>query len=178
MDALRGNRKNLGGFLYAQTAEETKLDDASFAFIEPGKRIERVVQANQLLIALDDRDIVSERDPAVLSGALFGSPGSRCIHEDPAHDLGGDREEVRAILPANTLRFNEAQEGLIDERGGLKCVMAALAHEIVLCAPVQLGVDQGNQTVERRSIAPPPGSEERRHRRAVRNCRIHEKSLC
>jgi hypothetical protein len=51
------------------------------------------------------------------------------IDQDVTHYLGGDREEVCAVLPFKTLLAGKFQIGFIDERGRLQGVTGSfLVH--------------------------------------------------
>ena len=49
------------------------------------------------------------------------------VHEDPAHDLRRDTEEVRAILPIDLALVNEPHVRLMDQGRRLQRVVRALA---------------------------------------------------
>ena len=70
--------------------------------------------------------IIGERHPQPLTGTLVHVPAARMVHEDPAHDPCREPEELRAILPVHVALIDEAQIGLVHERGGLERMLAAL----------------------------------------------------
>ena len=53
-------------------------------------------------------------------------------------DLGGDRKELRTILPADAVHADEAQIGFVDESGGLKRVLGTLVIHPLLGDPAEL----------------------------------------
>jgi hypothetical protein len=53
------------------------------------------------------------------------------VHEDVPHRARRDAEEVSAILPANSLLVDKANESLIDEGGGLQRRVSRPAIQIV-----------------------------------------------
>jgi len=57
------------------------------------------------------------------------------------HRSRRDREEVRPVLPRD-LGIDEAQVGLIDERGGLKGVIRRFAPHVAMGDLVQLGLEE------------------------------------
>jgi hypothetical protein len=85
------------------------------------------------------------------------------VAQHPAHDAGRDAEEVRAVLPADILLFDEAEVGFVDEGGGLDGVAGALAPHVVAREPPQLVVDQRHQPRERRLVAVAPLDEQAGH---------------
>ena len=82
-----------------------------------------------------------------------------------------------AILPANTLHLDKAQKGLVDKCGRLECVIALLAREIILGAPVQLIIHQRYQAIEGRPVPLSPSSQQRCNGGAFLKGWVHHKSL-
>ena len=54
------------------------------------------------------------------------------VHQNPPHQLRGNREEVCAILPAHALVVDEAQVSFIDQGGCLQGVAGTLPAHVVL----------------------------------------------
>jgi hypothetical protein len=75
------------------------------------------------------------------------------VDEDAAHDLRGDGEELRAVLPGDVLPVNQPQVSLVDERRGLQGLGVALVLEVRGGQPPQLVVDQFEQLRGRLPIA-------------------------
>ena len=75
------------------------------------------------------------------------------VDQDPAHQLGGDAEEVRAALPVDLSLPGELEEGLVDERGRLEGVIAPLPGKIPGRERVQLVVHEGDQAFQGRAAA-------------------------
>ena len=72
------------------------------------------------------------------------------VDEDPAHRLRGDGEEVTAVLPVHPRLVDETEIRLVDERGRLERVAAALLSEVTPGELPELGVDERHQLLERR----------------------------
>jgi hypothetical protein len=70
------------------------------------------------------------------------------VHEDSAHQVGGNPEEVRPVLPLDRVLIDKLDVGLVHERGGLQRVVGALAREISSRQGPQFCVDQRNEAVE------------------------------
>ncbi len=49
------------------------------------------------------------------------------IDEDGAHRLRGHPEEVSAAFPVGALQIDQPQVGLVNQRGGLQCMVRLLA---------------------------------------------------
>lgn len=61
-------------------------------------------------------------------GAAFGGAfAAGVVDEDPAHEAGGEAEEVAAVFEAEFALFEEAEVELIDESGGLHEAAGAFA---------------------------------------------------
>ena len=71
-------------------------------------------------------------------------------------------EEVRAVLPVDAGAFDQAQVGLVDERGRLEAVPRSLSRHVSAGDPMQLLVDDRDQPVECRVIALSPCDQESR----------------
>jgi hypothetical protein len=48
------------------------------------------------------------------------------VHEEAAHGIGSDREEMGARLPLDAIELNELEIGLVDQRGRVERVPGAL----------------------------------------------------
>jgi len=83
-------------------------------------------------------------------------PGSRKVHEDPAHQSGGHSQKVRPILPVYVLCIHQPQVGLVDEGGGLEAVARSFPADAPAGDPLQLLMDKGSQSGERGLVARSP----------------------
>src|SRR5215471_2135477 len=80
---------------------------------------------------------------------------------------------MRAILPTHALHIDQAEVGLVDQRGWLQAVAPPLAAHATARDPAQLLVDERNQAVEGSRIAPSPGEQQAGHvRGTTQNARI------
>jgi hypothetical protein len=82
--------------------------------------------------------------------------GAREIHKDAAHQPGGHREKVSAILPVHVLRIHQPQVRLVHESGGLEAVACSFAAHAPSGDPLQLLMDEGSQSSERGFVARSP----------------------
>ena len=132
-----------------ETAEEFHLDDLAFARVFGGKGGESIVESEQggVVLGAEVGDFV-EGD--ALDGAAALAPHARAgeIDEHAAHHLGGDGEEVNAVLPVEAAEIGEAHVGLMDEGGGLEGMVGALAGHVVAGEAAQFGVDNGRKPIE------------------------------
>jgi hypothetical protein len=54
------------------------------------------------------------------------------VHEDPPHEIGGERKEVRAALPVDGLLVDQPDERLVHERRALDGVVVPFAPQMPL----------------------------------------------
>jgi hypothetical protein len=95
--------------------------------------------------------------PAASLGVVV-MPGA--VEQDAPHQLRGDPEEVRSILPADLPLINKPQKGLVDQSRGYERLARALPPHVSMRKPVQLLINQRHQLLERRLIALIPGKKQ------------------
>jgi hypothetical protein len=71
------------------------------------------------------------------------------IDQDPAHQLGADREKVIAVLPVDPVGIHKPQERLVNEGGGLQRVPRVLPPHVIAGDPLQFGLHEWNQLIQR-----------------------------
>jgi hypothetical protein len=91
------------------------------------------------------------------------------VHQDAAHQLRAQGEEVRSILPVRVLDFDQPQPGFMDQGGGGQGLLLAFAGQVTAGQVAQLLIDERSKLGQRRLIpvAPPleqPGDVKRRFR--------------
>src|SRR5690606_19445397 len=96
---------------------------------------------------------VGEGDGGGVAAAFGGALGPRVVHEDAAHDAGGEAEEVEAVLPRAPLLPRELEVGLVDERRRVEGLGAALPEALAVRERPELVVDEREQPVERLGVA-------------------------
>ena len=82
------------------------------------------------------------------------------LNQNAPHQLGRNREKVRAILPLHALVIHQAHVGFIDQGRGLQAVAGALALHVVACQAVEFLIDDGGQPFERALVSVAPGAEQ------------------
>ena len=121
-----------------------------------GERVQGIIEGDEVdgRVVAHDGGFV-QRD--VLNAAsTFEVVPSRSLHENATHQLRGDGEEVRSILPLHPLVVDQADVGLVDQRGGLEAVVGSLAPHVPVGEPAEFGVHDGRQRVERAVVAVAP----------------------
>ena len=74
--------------------------------------------------------------------------------------LGRDGEEVGAVVPAHGARVDQAHVGLVDQRRRLQRVVRPLPPHVAPSQPMQLGLDERDQAIERRLLPVAPGQQQ------------------
>ena len=134
LDRTRGELHHLCRFLDRQPAKIPEFDNATLLRVqrlEPRQRLVKDERVSGINGGRRRRGIgVVDRDLCDASTALEPSVVAGVVHDDAPHQLCGDAEEVRAILPVNRPLPNELEIGLVHERRGLQRVIAPLAREV------------------------------------------------
>jgi hypothetical protein len=126
-----------------EAGEVAELDDASLAGVFLGEAAKGFVEGEDFFGAfVREGETFFEVDALEVTAAHLGFVGAGAVDEDTAHDVGGDTDEVFAILPVDVL-FGEAEVGFVDEGGGLEGVVAALAAHVGGGDAMEFGVDEG-----------------------------------
>jgi len=151
--------KHFRRLLDTQAAEKAELDDVTLPLIAGRQGFQREVQRDDVngRFGRPDRLLV-ERYLLRPGAALLKAPGSGVIHKNAAHQLGRDAKEMRAILPSKVLRAGQPNEGFIDQCCRLKGMVAPLAGHVSPSQSPELGLDEGEQVLERLGIAVTPCS--------------------
>src|SRR5579884_1162221 len=98
---------------------------------------------------------------------------ARHVGENLPHHAREDGEKVRAVRPLHRRAAHQADESFIDQRRGLQNVVIPLAAEVVARDPVQFGVDDRRQPLQRGAVALAPCPEKRRQFSGWGNLRGH-----
>jgi hypothetical protein len=70
------------------------------------------------------------------------------IHQDAPHDASSHRQEVPAVGTRDRAAALQPQIRLVDERRSLEAVPHALAGHAAACDPLELPMDERNQSLE------------------------------
>ena len=85
------------------------------------------------------------------------------VHHDVPHQLRGRRDKVDAVLPDRLRLIDQPQVGFVEERGRLQCVTGVFPRPTLLvCQPVQFGLDQGEQLLKRSVVSAAPVAQQLR----------------
>ena len=85
------------------------------------------------------------------------------INQDLPHQARGHAEEMGAVLPCHILPVDQSKVDLVDEGGGLKGMVRALATEIAPGEAREFCGDQRREPVESMLVAVAPRLQQLRH---------------
>jgi hypothetical protein len=94
------------------------------------------------------------------SAPLLIATSASDIDENPPHDAGRHRKEMRAILPLHVTDIDELQVRLVDQSGCLKGVASTFMPHVAPGDAAKLGMDHGNELLERGFITLSPGDKQ------------------
>jgi hypothetical protein len=87
-------------------------------------------------------------------------PAAGRLNQDSSHHLRRQRQEVRPVPPFDTVDINQPQVGLVHEGRRLQRMIRSLLSHVASRKPVELAVQQWNQSLARGFVPLAPGSEE------------------
>jgi hypothetical protein len=87
--------------------------------------------------------------------------GARVIHQNPAHHLRGNPEEVRTILPGNPVVPGDPEKCLVHDRRRLQRVIAPFLPQVGGRAPLQVAVHERDEPVACAQISTRLGMQQR-----------------
>jgi hypothetical protein len=130
-------------------AEEPALDEPGVAWVQRRQIVQGDIEVEDP-VGLDRGKIGCFRNGHVrrASSSLDAPSPSRVAHEDVSHGLRGDREEVGARLPLDTIHADELEEGLVDESGRIERVAAALEPELPAGDSLELVVNDRDELIQ------------------------------
>ena len=138
-----GDIEGAGRFFHTQSTEEPALYYSCVPGIECRQLLERVIQVDQIIRAGIDGDLgFFEAQGCEACPPLLPLAASGVIDQDPAHRPGGSREEVGSAALGHIGLVDQAQVGLVDERGSLEGVVGSLAGKLPMRHVPELIVQQ------------------------------------
>ena len=163
LDRDRRDVQHPGDLLDGQPAEEPKLHELTLARVRLREPLQREIQRDDIhRQRLECRIAVLERD-SIATAAFLRVMRSRVINKDAAHQVGGDREELGAVLPLDPPLIDEFQIGLVHQGRRRQRVIEPLPLEIAPRQPAQFPINGVEQDAPRGFIAFVPGDEKPRH---------------
>lgn len=134
----------LGAFFGGHSAEIAHFDQSRQAFLFAGQGIQGEVQFDQgVLLEGYTGHLYFEIERKLLA---FASPagGGVCpgmVHQDSAHGLGTNGEEMRAVDEGDVGTAEDPHIGFVDQGRRLEGVIQALLSQIGLGDAMQFGID-------------------------------------
>jgi len=150
--------------LFRQTPEVTQFDDLGLTRVKACQLTQSLIDQQQLTFAgLNGGQSVVKGDFKGWRRPLRGVTGPCVVDEDAAHHLRRDSEEVRPILPPDTLLTEEPEIGFMDQCRRLERVVRALAAKVRGRSASKFAINERQQLIARLKIAPPPGLQQSTH---------------
>ncbi len=169
---LHGGRRDVEGFrglFHAQPSEISKLHDFGLLGVERGQLFKRRVDGQHVEVGLRaGQHGLIERHALAVAAALGGITRPRTLHQDLPHHVGGDGEEVRAVVRGQVAAGRQAQPGLVDQPRRVEGAPGMFAPHLTARDAAEFVVDQRQQRRQRVAVAGPRAFEQHRHRRPGR----------
>lgn len=111
--------------------KESQLHRARLTLVQGCQAIERAIESQPVYERRRRGRSVGlvERVPGLAAAALGGTVPPRVIHENTAHELRGNRKEVRPVLPAHLTLIHQLEIRLVHQCGPLQRVAASLVPQ-------------------------------------------------
>lgn len=154
LHGLERDAEDGGGFLEGEPGEVALFDDGCGARIGSGEAIEGVIESEELaggLVAEEGSDVV-DRNEIRVRAALLALSRACIVDEDAAHGLGGDGEEMAAVLGVEFFTFGETQIGFVYECGRTERVTGPFVSELSVSEDAEFVVDEGQESWQRLRI--------------------------
>src|SRR5262249_48644732 len=144
-----------------QAAEVSQFNNLTFARVLRSQLFQSLIEGEQFLrprlsYPCSFIQCYSQRAAATLERTPF----TRMVNHDPPHQLRGWCDEVRPVLPRRLRVFNQSQVSFVEDRGGLQGVAGALPAHVMVSQPVQFGLHQRKQLLERPLVSSAPVTEQ------------------
>src|SRR6266536_6583039 len=82
------------------------------------------------------------------------------VNNDAPHQLRGGRDKVGPALPDRFRIIDQPQVGFVENGGGLQGVAGALSAHVMVGEPVQFGLHQREQLLQRSLVSDAPVAEQ------------------
>ncbi len=158
-----GHSEDLGGLRLGEPAEKPELNDAGQPFVDLAQPVERLVQSDEHVGPLiSHSEPVFESDPLPLASALLRLMPAGVVDQNSAHRLCRDAEEMSPIDPFDPPLVHQPEIGFVHQVGRCKRVIGPLPGKMTVSHLPEIGVYQGEESIEGRPVAAAPGDEEPR----------------
>jgi hypothetical protein len=166
---LGGDVQHLRGFFDAQATEIAQFDDRRATGVQLREAVQRVIQCaergcfvRQSIGKRIEIEALWRIDLVDVTASFDGRAYAGSVHQDAPHELRRDSEEMRPILPVDTLPVHEAYVGLVNQRGGLQRDARVFPAQVLPGQLTKLSVDKRREPLQRRPVPPSPGLQQNR----------------
>jgi hypothetical protein len=149
-DGLDGYVQKFRRFLSRETAKEAHLNDPGFTRVLFFQLTERAIQIEKGVragIARLSGILKSHFD--VAAATFAGIPHAGMVHQDLAHELGGDAEKVCPAAVVRLILTDQPHIRFMDEGGRLESMVSPLPAQVAVGETAQLPIGKRDQLVRR-----------------------------
>ncbi len=127
-----GNAQSGGDFVFRKAAEKTHFDYLSLAAVEIIEPLQGLIKVEDYfkLFREDTKDDIFKRNSDDVPAPFFRAFDSCMVNQDPAHDDGGEAEEMVTVLKLRDAAAHEFEVGFVDECGGLQGVSLPFTAQV------------------------------------------------
>jgi hypothetical protein len=145
-DGFWGDAQHRSRLVHGQAAKETQFDDLTLSRVQFSEAMQSGVHLKQLgrLFRRKNKAFVKRNDWPP-TATLFSQVSAGVIDQNVPHDLGGNREEVRTILPTRRGLLHQSQVGFVDECGGLQSMVHSFAPHVSCSHLPKFAVNQWHE---------------------------------
>src|SRR5438128_3531374 len=160
MNRDRRNPHDFGSLFDGQATEEAQLDTAAVVRFQGGEFFKRVIERDQLDFGLAVEAVgIAQRETTLAAAAFSRLPAARMINQDIANQMGGQSEELRAMLPVDALLLDQSQIDFVDNDRRLQRDIRRLAAQVAFGESAKLIINQRHQLIARQIITITPFQE-------------------
>ncbi len=125
--------QNLGRLFYRESPKEAQFDDPALLRIHNSQFIQGIMHGQKIRIRLSGNTIrIRQREAVAVGAAALGCVAlAGMVDQNAAHQLGGNTQELRAVLPSRLPLVHQPQIGFVDQCGGLQRMPRVLPPQIV-----------------------------------------------
>src|SRR5215467_7777943 len=151
--AFYGRRRDpyhLRDLFDGQAAKETELYDTSLLIIHGRQPGERLIERYDIVLPFRAYSIFNFRQihRKRVATALDSMFRPVVVHQDAAHQIGGQTEEVSTIPPLDSILIDQTEISLVHQRLRLKRLFAFPATQMMAGKALQLAVNQWQQLLQ------------------------------
>ena len=160
-DGFRRYVQDVRRLFDAEAAKEPQLDDLAHTGVEHRQRAQCITESDKAaLLRLRQLSEVIDIHANCTGATFLPVSAAGRLDEDPSHHLRRQRQEVRPVSPFDAVDLNQPQVRLVHQGRRLQRMIRSLLAHVASRQPVELAVQEWNQSLTSGFIPLAPGSEE------------------